>query len=59
VKFILMYKPPCGLWYVHSHKLYDTEDQGRDAARRFLSPGTEYKLVPIDVEALDESSCLV
>lgn len=39
-KYILIYKPPCGTWYVHSHKLYDSPEDLVIAAKKFLSPGT-------------------
>lgn len=52
--YILFYKPPCGKWYVHSHKLYDTPLQADDAAKRFLAQGTPYAVLPVDVEELDE-----
>ena len=39
-KFILLYQPPCGRWYVHSHKLYDTRMQAVEAINRFIHPET-------------------
>ena len=56
---MLLYLPPCGVWYVHSHKLYDSPDDARGGARRFLPQGTEYAIIAIDVSVLDEQSELV
>lgn len=39
-RFVLFYQPPCGDWYVHSHKLYPSEEAARAAARKFLPVGT-------------------
>lgn len=52
--YALLYKPPCGKWYVHSHKLYADPLQAEHAADKFLSPGTPYVAYQIDVEHLDE-----
>ncbi len=53
-KYLLFYEPPCGEWYVHSHKLYSSEEAARDAARKFLSPETPIAIVPIFMDMLDQ-----
>lgn len=53
MKYVLFYLPPCGAWYVHSHKLYDSEEEARDAARRFLRPGTSITVSPVSPETLN------
>ncbi len=52
--FILLYMPPCGEWYVHSHKLYTSVEQARDKAAKFLTPGTRIRIVELDALAGDE-----
>lgn len=54
MKFALFYFPPCGKWYVHSHKLYETADAARDAARKFLVPGALFAILPIAAVDLDQ-----
>lgn len=44
-KFILLYQPPCGRWYVHSHKLYDTRMQAVEAINKFLHADTPTLIV--------------
>lgn len=58
-RYALLYLPPCGVWYVHSHKMFDTEELARQGARKFLPTGTEYAVIPVDVSALDETSSVV
>lgn len=53
MRYLLFYKPPCGLWYVHSHKLYDTPEKAREAAKRFLHPDTEIAVHGICESVLD------
>lgn len=52
-KFVLFYQPPCGKWYVHSHKLYPTPDKAREAAEQFLSPGTPIAIVEMNLDVLE------
>lgn len=52
-KIVLFYLPPCGNWYVHSHKLYDTGDEAFEAAKKFLVPGTKFAPVTIDISRID------
>lgn len=52
MKYALLYQPPCGAWYVHSHKLYDSPEQADEAAGRFLHHTTPRAVVPIDLAAL-------
>lgn len=51
-QFILFYKPPCGNWYVHSHKLYSSVRAGQAGARKFLTPGTMIAVLPLDTALL-------
>jgi len=53
--YILLYKPPCGRWYVHSHKLYPTKAAAYEAAAKFLCPGTPYTTRPVNLAELDQS----
>lgn len=51
--FLLLYKPPCGEWYAHSHKLYPDRATARAKAAKFLEPGTPISIVHVgygDVE---------
>lgn len=43
--FILLYQPPVGLWYVHSHKIYCSSEDAEDAIERFITPGTPTKII--------------
>lgn len=45
--FLLLYKPPCGKWYVHSHKLYMTVDDAYKAVCKFLHKGTPFQIIDI------------
>lgn len=45
--FALLYQPPCGQWYVHSHKMYPTIDAADAAAEKFLHTETPRVVVPI------------
>lgn len=45
--FILLYQPPVGLWYVHSHKIYCSPADAEDAIERFITPGTPVKIINI------------
>lgn len=51
--FVLFYKPPCGKWYVHSHKLYSDDAAANEAAVQFLPSGTPIAVVPILPDFLD------
>lgn len=51
-EFLLFYQPPCGKWYVHSHKLYGSFDLARQAARKFLEPGTPISILPLRTDHL-------
>jgi len=42
--FVLFYQPPCGKWYVHSHKRYPSAAAARLAAGEFLHPDTPYQV---------------
>lgn len=53
MKFILFYQPPCGTWYVHSHKLYATEAAAEAAAAKFLPPDTPISVAPISISWVD------
>lgn len=59
MRYLLFYKPPCGSWYVHSHKLYDTPEQARDSAKRFLHPDTEIAVHGISESVLDRYATAV
>lgn len=48
-KYILLYMPPCGNWYVHSHKIYPSEAAAIEAAKKFIAPGTLIAVYPIIV----------
>ncbi len=48
VGFILLYQPPCGQWYVHSHKIYPTIDKANAAIERFISLGTPTKILNLE-----------
>jgi len=52
IGYILFYRPPCGKWYVHSHKLYDSPAQADEAAGRFLHAETPRAVLPVDLNAL-------
>lgn len=54
--YALFYMPPCGKWYVHSHKLFLSTELARDAAKRFLSAGTPYVILPINLATLGEAA---
>lgn len=47
-QFALFYKPPCGRWYVHSHKLYPSVEAAEQAARAFLHFTTPFAVLFID-----------
>lgn len=51
--FALLYKPPCGEWYVHSHKLYDSREQAREKASKFLEPGVPIAIVEVGTQIDD------
>lgn len=44
---LLLYRPPCGKWYVHSHKLYPNQDEAADAAIRFLPPEVPFEIIDL------------
>lgn len=44
---LLLYKPPCGKWYVHSHKLYASHLEAYEAAKKFLHPDTPFAITDI------------
>jgi hypothetical protein len=46
-KFVLLYMPRCNSWYVHSHKLYSSFDEAREAAEKFLPVGTPIAIAPL------------
>lgn len=50
---VLFYQPPCGKWYVHSHKLYPSQDAATEAAGKFLSPGIPFAAVPVELGELN------
>lgn len=52
-KFVLFYQPPCGTWYVHSHKLYDTEADAIEAAKKFLCANTPIYTMPVPVATFE------
>jgi hypothetical protein len=52
-KYALFYKPACGEWYVHSHKLYDTKKKAEAAAHKFLMPGQVYAIKLISFYPLE------
>lgn len=56
VLYVLFYQPPCGRWYVHSHKLYPSAANAFDAAKRFLSPGTPIAVLPVGEKALADAA---
>jgi len=49
----LFYKPPCGQWYVHSHKLYSSYQEAKEAAAKFLHPETPICCLAINEDVLD------
>lgn len=49
---VLLYRPPNGMWYVHSHKLYPTKKHARVAAREFLAPGTPISFRKVNLKWL-------
>lgn len=51
--FILFYKPPCGIWYVHSHKLYPSTDAAYEAAKKFLAPDTPISILSVSMDYLE------
>lgn len=53
-QFILFYQPPCGNWYVHSHKLYSSVEAGKTGAQKFLPSGTRIAVVPADIALIEE-----
>lgn len=53
--YLIFYKPPCGIWYVHSHKIYPTLGAAKDAIKRFLPRGTPTAIRSIDLVALEAS----
>lgn len=53
MKFILFYKPPCGNWYVHSHKLYPSVDAAYEAAKKFLHPDIPIAVKQVDTDYLE------
>lgn len=54
MKYVLFYRPRCGDWYVHSHKLYSSEEKAREAAKKFLHPKTQISIMPMDTFPLVE-----
>lgn len=56
---ILLYKPPNGRWYVHSHKIYPSNDAAREAAREFLAPGTQISFRKVEAPWLEKLSEIV
>lgn len=52
--FVLLYQPPCGKWYVHSHKLYPSIADGKIGAQKFLPPGTRIAIIPVDIALVEE-----
>ncbi len=50
---VLFYKPPCGKWYVHSHKTYPSVEDAYAAAKKFLHPDTPIAVLPVDVDYLE------
>ncbi len=53
MKYILLYKPPCGVWYVHSHKLYDSVEAARRAAIKFLHSDTPVYILPFSISRVE------
>lgn len=49
MRYALLYKPPCGVWYAHSHKLYLSVSAAEDAVVKFLPAGTEYSIVAVNL----------
>lgn len=50
---VLFYKPPCGKWYVHSHKTYPSVEDAYAAAKKFLHPDPPIAVLPVDVDYLE------
>lgn len=51
-KIALLYMSRCGTWYVHSHRLYATVDEARQAAEKFLPVNTPVAFAPITAAML-------
>ncbi len=58
-QFILFYKPPCGAWYVHSHKLYPSAAAAEHAAGKFLAAGTPIAILNFNATWLDLAATTV
>lgn len=58
-RYVLFYQPPCGAWYVHSHKIYASAGDAAAAAKKFLAPGTPISIMKFNVSRLDETKVLV
>lgn len=59
MRFALFYLPPCGEWYLHSHKLYDSREVALEKALKFLPPGSIVSVQPVDIELLyDQATTL-
>jgi hypothetical protein len=50
--WLLFYFPPCGKWYVHSHKIYESLAEAKEAAEKFLHPGTRFCIRSFDLGLL-------
>jgi hypothetical protein len=57
--YVLFYQPPCGKWYVHSHKIYGSVQDAFTAAEKFLSSGTPISIIAIGEQALETSKGFV
>jgi len=53
--FVLLYKPPCGEWYVHSHKIYGNMEAARSKARKFLPRGTPIAILALEFDLSEVS----
>lgn len=58
-RYVLFYQPPCGDWYVHSHKIYTSAGDAAAAAKKLLAPGTPISIMKFTVSRLDETKVLV
>lgn len=58
-QYILLYLPPCGRWYVHSHKIYPSPEAARAAAKKFLHPDVVISVAIIDLSCHDEDCIAV
>ena len=53
--FVLLYRPPCGEWYIHSHKLYPSKEIARTRAQKFLPTGTPIAIIYFGDREIDQA----